>query len=92
MTYIPHSAEALEYVPFEELEHILGDNLTPGLHALALRWCERACDYQVERLINALAAHDPGLAGLLAHVVVDLESTEGLCAAAKARRKVEGAA
>jgi hypothetical protein len=92
MTYVPHSAEALEYVDFEELEHILGEHLSPGLHALALAWCNRACDIQVERLINAICAHDPGLAGLCAHVLVDLESTDGLCKAAKARLKVEDAA
>ncbi len=92
MAYIPHSAEALDYLSFETLESLIHEHLPPGLDALALRWCEHASDIQVQLLIEGLAAHQPGLAGLIAHVMVELESTDGLCPPARARLKGEDAA
>jgi len=85
MKHVPHSAEALDAIPIEDLESIIRDQVPPGVFRLALQWAERQCDYQVGQFIDALAAHDPRTASLCAHVADELNSVEGLCSPAKER-------
>src|SRR5215217_1304676 len=81
------SDDPLDCFDIGELEGIVKEHLPPAVRKIACKWVELSEASFLETFVETLEPHlrdqVPGFRALVAHVLADMDSVEGICAAVR---------